>query len=258
MELAFLSNGQACYLKEKIGAKYIVNKVFQYQDEENGWCEVQDQNDIVVDAIFVKPPVEKIDAEIKDLQLKKKQVAAEISELESKKRTIKNEVEQIAKTQISNSKFIINRSELINATTLALFAKDRVMPIVLTNKEKSFRGIKVLLEIELSDGKERAWGYKLQFDYGNLMGEFLCEKYGILVNPTQEEIDATIVKRLAEFKFSDYWMQKVDDKYLTTELRKRKNDYLEAEKTKEKERLEKQILETQEKLLVLQGSKTTA
>lgn len=255
MELVFLSNGQSCYLKEKIGNKYIVNKVFEYEDEENGWQEVQDANDIVVDAVFYKPPVEKIDAEIKELQLKKKQILSEISELENKKRTVKNEVEQITKTQVANSKFIINRSDLINAKTLALFMKDRPLPKLMDSNNRSFRGLKVSLTVEISTGFERSWGYQLYYDYDG-SSDYLCEKYGILINPTQEEIDAMIVKRLAEFKFSDHWMKSVDDKYLTADLLKAKNEYLSSERIKEKERLEKQILETQEKLSKLQSANT--
>ncbi len=255
MELVFLSNGQACYLKEKIGSKYIVNKVFEYEDEENGWQEVQDANDIVVDAIFKKPPVEKIDAEIKELQLKKKQTLSEISELESKKRTVKNEVEQITKTQVSNSKFIINRSDLINAKRLALFMKDRPLPKLMDSTNKSFRGLKVSLTVEISTGLERSWGYSLYYDYDG-SSDYLCEKYGILINPTQEEVDAMIVKRLSEFKFSDHWMKSVDDKYLTADQLKQKNEYLESERVKEKEKLEKQILETKEKLSKLQSANT--
>ena len=255
MELVFLSNGQACYLKEKIGSKYIVNKVFEYEDEENGWQEIQDTNDIVVDVVFNKPPIEKIDAEIKELLLKKKQTLSEISELESKKRTVKNEVEQITKTQISNSKFIINRSDLLNAKSLALFVKDRPMPKMMDSSNKSFRGLKVSLTVEISTGVERSWGYQLYYDYDG-SSDYLCEKYGILINPTQEEIDTTIVKRLSEFEFSDYWMKNVPDNYLSEAQKKKKTEYLESEKTKEVEKLKKQLQETEEKLSKLQGANT--
>lgn len=217
MNIVYLSNGQACYLKEKIGNKFIVNKVFEYEDEDYGLQEVKDTNDIVVDAVFDKPPVEKIDAEIKELQIKKNQTISEISELESKKRTIENEVAKITKTQISNSKFIINRTDILNAKTLALFVKDRPNPIQMSSNDKSFRGLKLSLNIEISTGIERSWGYQLYFDYSG-SGDYLCEKYGILINPTQEEIDSTIRKRILEFKFSDYWIKGVDDKYLTPEL----------------------------------------
>lgn len=255
MELVFLSNGQACYLKEKIGSKYIVNKVFEYEDEENGWQEIQDANDIVVDAVFNKPPIEKIDAEIKELQLKKNETLSEISELESKKRTVKNEVDQITKTQISNSKFIINRSDLLNAKSLALFVKDRPMPKIMDSSNKSFRGLKVSLTVEISTGIERSWGYQLYYDYDG-SSDYLCEKYGILINPTQEEIDATIVKRLNEFEFSDYWMKNVPDNYLSEAQKKNKTEYFESEKAKEVEKLKKQLQETEEKLSKLQGANT--
>ncbi len=251
MELVFLSNGQACYLKEKIGNKFIVNKIFeqeQFYGEESEIIEIVDQNDIVVDAIFIKPPIEKIDAEIKELQLKKKQTILEISELEIQKREIKHEVEQITKTQISNTKFIINRTDIINAKTLALFVKDRIMPITMDSTDKSFRGLKLSTTIEICNGEERSWGYRLYFDSNYSSGDLLCLKYGILINPTQQEIDDVIRKRLVEFVFSDYWIKTVDDKYLTPELLKKKRDIITNENLREKEKLEIQIREAQEKL----------
>lgn len=248
MELVYLSNGQACYLKETIGNKFIVNKIFEYEDEENGLQEIEDGNDNVVDKIFHSKPIEKIASELKELQSKKQEYLNAISELESKKRTLKYEVEQITKTQISNSKFILNRTELLNAATLALFVKDRIMPITLNNKERSFRGLKLSLSIEISTGTERRWGYKLYDDYAGTSGDYLCEKYGILINPTEEEIDTTIRKRLLEFKFSDYCLKSVDDKYLTAELLSTKNAFIKNEKIKEKENLEKELLKITEKL----------
>jgi hypothetical protein len=73
---------------------------------------------------------------------------------------------------------------------------------------------------------------------------------------SQEEIDTIIVKRLSEFKFSDYYMKSVDDRYLTNEQLNQKNQFLESERVKEKEKLKKQILEAQEKLSKLQFAET--
>lgn len=248
MELVYLSNGQACYLKEQIGNKYVVNKIFEYEDEETGWQEIEDTNDILVDVVFKNKPIQKIDDEIKALQEKKKEELNKISELERQKRTLEYEILKITRTQISNEKFIVNKTELLNATTLALFVKDQIMPITLTNTEKSFRGLRLAFTIELSNGQERSWGYKLYFEDRYTSGDYLCEKYGILINPTEEEIDATIRKRVLEFKFSDYWIKTTDDKYLTPDLIIRKTDLIRTEKEKKREDLEKLLKETQEKL----------
>lgn len=251
MELVYLSNGQACYLKEKIGRKYVVNRIFEYEDEEHGWQEIQDTtNDILVDMVFKSKskPIEKIATEIKELLAKKQKELTSISELRKQKDQLKYEIEQITKTQISQNKFIVNRTELLNAKTLVLFIKDRIMPITLMDKDRSFRGLTLTLNIELSTGTERSWGYKLYYDSSYSSGDYLCEKYGILINPTEEEVENTIKKRLLEFKFSDYWIQKTDDKYLTPELITHKNGLIQSGNIIEREKLEKILKETQEKL----------
>jgi phenylpyruvate tautomerase PptA (4-oxalocrotonate tautomerase family) len=251
MKIVYLVDGQACYLKEKIGNKYIVNRIFQYQDDDMGIIDIEDPNDIVVDAIFEKPPVSKISAEVKELQKKKKEIASEVTELESKIYGLNSQITQLTRTQISNDKFIINKTDLINAKSLALFPKDRAMPYTMLSSEKNFRGLKITFEIELSTSNERRWGCKLYHDYGNSSGDFLCEKYGILINPTQEEIDEVIKKRLQEFEFTPNQIKNVDDKYLTQKLLQQKIDFIASEKLKEKEKLEKLILDSQIKLNML-------
>lgn len=248
MKTVYLSNGQACYLKEEIAGKFIVNKIYEFEDEDWGAQETTDNQDIVVDKVFYKKPTAKISAEVKELQIKKQHEIKEIQELNNEKRKLRYEIEQITRTQINNEKFIINRSELMEAKTLVLFPKDRIMPYTLNDEGKSLRGLKVSFEIKISDGVQRAWGYKLYYDYGNDYGQYLCEKYGILINPTQEEIDNTIIKRLAEIKFKDEQIAATDDKYLTDDLLKIKRNYLEASRVKKKESLEKTLKETQAKL----------
>jgi hypothetical protein len=51
-----------------------------------------------------------------------------------------------------------------------------------------------------------------------------------------------------EFKFDKYKIAYVDDKYLTPSQIEIKNTYLANERLKEKEKLDKQLVEIQEKL----------
>lgn len=251
MELVYLTNGQACYLKEKIGEKFIVNKVFeheQYYGEDSEMVEFIDENDIVVDVIFKAPPVPKFSNEITELIKKKDELQNDVLLLTSEKSKLSNEVAKLTTTKITKDKFILNKTELINAKTIALFSKDSVMPKVMDNENKSFRGLKVSMETTISSGEERYWGYKIYFDEGYSSGDFLCPKYGILINPTENEIEETIKKRLLEFKFDDYKIARIDDKYLTSAQIEIKNTYLANEKLKEKEKLDKQLVEIQEKL----------
>lgn len=246
METVYLSNGQACYLKEVIGSKFIVRKIYEY-NEGDEWIQVDDGNDIVVDQIFYNPPVEKISGEIKELQATRDRLLTKIGDLNREKAQISGEIEQGQKTLISREKFIINRSEILTAKSLALFVKDRPLPILMDNDNKSFRGLKVSIEFELSSGGERKWGCQLYYDYPN-SSDSLCKKYGILINPSQQEIDEVITKRLAEFKFHPHQLSRVDNKYLTPELIKEKNEYIASSKKKEEDDLEKKIKDLRERL----------
>ncbi len=251
MELVYLTNGQACYLKEKIGEKFIVNKVFEHEQfygDDSEMVEFIDENDIVVDVIFKAPPIPKFSNEVAELIKKKNELQNDIQFLTSEKSKLSNEVSKLNTTKITKNKFILNKTELINAKTLALFAKDSIMPKVYDSKDKRFAGLKVLMETTVGSDEERYWGYKLYFDEGYSSGDFLCPKYGILINPTENEIEETIKKRLLEFKFNDYKIARTDDKYLTSSQIEVKNAYLANERLKEKEKLNKQLVEIQEKI----------
>lgn len=251
MELIYLANGQACYLKEKLGEKYIVNKIYEqehYYGEDSEMVEFVDETDIVVDAIFKTPPIPKFSEEVTQLIKTKKELQNSISSLTLEKSKLSREVEILTKTKISNNSFILNKTELINAKKLALFPKDRVMPKVLSNREKRFSGLKVSMEVKISSYEERYWGYALTYDGGYSYGDFLCPKYGILIDPTDEEIEETIKKRLIEIEFSESEIASVDDKYLTPSQIGVKNSYITNKKLKEKEKLQKQLIEIQDNL----------
>lgn len=251
MELVYLKNGQACYLKEKIGDKYIVNKIFEYEQyygDDSETVEFIDEVDIVVDAIFQSPPVAKFSDEVIRLGKQKDKLKDDIKLLTSEKTKLSNEIAKLNTTKITNDKFILNKTDLINAKTLALFAKDSIMPKTFDSKDKNFRGLKVSMSTAICSNEESYWGYKLYFDEGYSSGDDLCPKYGILINPTESEIEETIKKRLIEFEFDDYKIARVDDKYLTSSQIEIKNAYLANKRIKEKERLVEQLEEIQKKL----------
>lgn len=60
--------------------------------------------------------------------------------------------------KVDAEKFVINRSDILKAKSLALFPKDSVMPIIRKSEDKSMRGLRVTLDISIADGKERSWG----------------------------------------------------------------------------------------------------
>ncbi len=251
MDLMYLKNGQACCLKEKIGEKYIVNKVYeqeQYFDEYYEMVECIDENDIIVDAVFKTPPIEKFSQEVIKLNDEISELKKNVQQLTLEKLKLSDEVLKLTKTKIESNKFVLNKTELINAKTLALFPKDGIMPKVFESKDRSFSGLKVSMSTIVGSTEEKYWGYKVYYDDVYSSGDFLCEKYGILINPTEEEIEETIKKRLSEFKFDNYKIANVDDKYLTQPQIEIKNAYLSNKKLQEEKILNKQLVEIQEKL----------
>lgn len=246
MDLVYLANGQACYLKEKIGEKFVVNKIFEFESEF-GTEEIQDNNDILVDKIYLQQPIEKIASEIGELKDQKTSLLNCILELNNQKRTIQREVEQITKTKISNEKFIINRSDFLNAKSIALFEKDKINPIV-KEDNKEFRGISISMEVKIGDGIERYWGARVYNYDGYQTSNFLCPKYGFLINPTEDEILETAKKRAIELEFSDWVISNTYDKYLTPELIERKKSIVSQAKNKERQSLETELKNIQDKL----------
>lgn len=254
MKTVYLKNGQQAYLKEQIGDRFIVNKISVYVDyygDNEREVEIEGDDEIV-NEVFDNPPKQKIDSEITELEAKKKSIEEEIKNLKNDKSKLSIEVAQITRTKVDSEKFIINRSDILKAKELVLFPKDRVMPIIRKAEDKSMRGLKVAFDISISTGEERAWGYKLYYDYDDTYSNYLCEKYGILIDPTQEEIDKMIVKRLNELEFTDYNISLVPDNYLSEKLLVVKNNYLEDKKAKDKISKEAQIEKLKKELEKLQ------
>ena len=242
---AYLSNGQSCYVQEQIGSKYIVRKIFEV-DGDYGIEEVEG-DEVVVDKVFDKPPVEKIDAEIKELQKIKSDTLSEISELENRKRTLKREVDQITQTQISEQKFIVNRNDLLKAKSIVLFPKDSIMPMHRDVSNIYRSEYKIYLQVSVGDGEVQSWGYKIEAGREGI-SHWLCPKNGLLIDPTQEEVDAVIMERAKSGTFPDYVIKNTPDNYLTSEQLERKTNMLAMDKENEKRRLNDELNKITEKL----------
>lgn len=241
MQTVYLSNGQECQLVETIGTKHIVRRVFQYEDEEYGYADVVESGDIVVDEIFTTRPVAKIDAEIKELFAKKDALAQEIKKQLEEKRNLKYECDNLTRTQIDQQKFIINRTEWREAKSIVFFPNDSIMPRNYDRAKGYFSDVKLSVTIKISDGSQQAWGYTFYDGDRYDSGVHLCPKYGILINPTPEDIDANIRKRLAEFKWEGRQLAHVPDEYLSESQLEMKTGYLKAEDEKRQARIKNEI-----------------
>lgn len=248
MNIIYLANGQQAYLKETIGNKFIVNKLYEVEGEY-GMEEISDGVDVVVDVIYMKQPIEKVSNEIKELEAIKRETILSVEELENKKRSLQAEISRMTTTQINNQKFIVNRTELLNAKTLVLFPKDRIMPLNKNLQGGYYRSeFKISMYLCVGNGEEKTWGYNITTDGREGISHYLCEKYGILIDPTDEQVDEVIRKRVSEFKFSDGVLLDTPDEYLTPEMMERKNNYFQTQRNNEKNRLEKELEKIRESL----------
>lgn len=248
MKTVYLKNGQQANLIEKIGERFVIQRIMTYENydyEGNSYpCEVESDEEVVSE-IFDNPPKQKIDSEILELESKKKTIAEEIKTLQNDRSKLTLEINSIQRTKIDNEKFIINRSELLKAKEVAYFTEKGIIPVV---KDKNLRGIKISLTISISDGEERAWGYKIYDSESDSYGDYLDKKYGVIINPTSEQLDEIIIKRLSENRFEDRQISYVDDKYLSEKQIEIKKTYLDNQKQTELTRKRNEIEKLKEQL----------
>ena len=251
MDLVYLESGHACVLKEQIGDKFIVNRVIEYNySEECG--EYVEPIDIIVDKIFDKAPTQKLDSEIKNLQIQKEELEEKIYLLTRDKQLLESELRQMTKTQISMNKFIVNKNEFLNAKQIVFFLEEIPLPKILGPISKDI----FKLEFTVFFNKEEEGARFYNIGREDRWGEAVDRKYGFLFDPTQEQVNEIIVKRLNEKKFSPYYLQEVDNKYLNEELLKAKQDYILESRTKKKKDLEDSLKKIQLQLNELDNVQT--
>lgn len=251
MKVAYLANGQQVHIKEELSnGKYLIEELYEYQDQDGEWVYINSGSETVVTEVYLNKPIEKIDSEIKELNQIRENVQKELKVVQEEKRRAELELSEIKKSIVDEHRFIINKSELKNAKTLALFFVGEVMPAVLNNKDTSFWGLKISFYFQLSENGERAWGYRIYDESrgGYSIDRPLCEKYGFLVNPTEEEIEAIIIKRLSEMKFSTSALDNTPEKYLTKEQIADKKHRKEIENRNYISNYEKQVIDLQNKI----------
>lgn len=253
MKLVYLEDGSQCYLIETIGDKFIVNQVITWEDDEGRYQESYDSTDRVVDKVFNKAPTKRYSDRVASLKRLCESTQDLLKVLGEEKRALEREVRELKTTQINVDKFIINRSDLINAQSLALFRSNYTMPLMLS-EPKNIRGLKVVLQVEVGTGNTNSWAYYILHD-GYSSGEHLCKKYGILINPTQDEIDLVIRKRLEEFTFNDHHIKLTPDEYLSPELLAKKRELLQSDNDGKAKDLESKIQKYEEELAKLRASR---
>jgi hypothetical protein len=245
----YLKTGQEIVIEAQTETEVFVRPIMIIEDYENNFEYEGEIIKVKPNEIFDKPPIEKINSEVKEKINELYKISDAIIATNKELSKINYELAQAKKTQISNEKFIINRSELLNAKTLVLFPSGRIEPMRLESGNFSnFRGLMISLSVSVYNGEESSWGYKLYFDSGYNVSEHLSKENGFLINPTEEEIMEICFKRQNVSKFDDWTIKRTDDKYLTPENIIKKQELIKSDNEVEIVKLENEIKQKTEQL----------
>jgi hypothetical protein len=255
-KIVYLKNGQAANFVKKIDEEnYIVQPHIIFYDHEGN--EDYDYSDkIVVDKIYSKPPIEKIEKEylekINAVKNKIEELSTIAREVQISERKLREAKEKT--TDLKNN--IFNKSELKSAESITVFT-DSIVPRTLSEKMK--KELKINIEINFRTGQERIFAYNF-YDYDENWGsgEKIDLEYGLLLDVNEEEL-LNISKERADKMYDsgnlqDYELKRTDNKYLSEKLIKVKNEVIKTEKLKRKEGIKSDIEKKMKELRKLEQS----
>ena len=254
----YTKSGFQVLVEAEIGNRIFARALTVFTDDEYGH-EFEDYGSLEEykkEELFDAPPVEILNLEIDEIN---KQIISKRNELKSidhEVRMKKLELEQAQKTQISNEKFIINRTELLKANTITMFPSGSIAPITKDKNDKSFYGLKLSMEIKIQDGEANMWGYKLYHDYGDSYSYHLDKKHGVFVDITEEQAIKISKQRQEEVSFNDSQISRTPDKWLNDKNLAKKRLIVQKEEEEKKSKLKEDIEKKQielEKLKALEN-----
>lgn len=240
----YLKNGEKVRLVEKIGEnRFLVESYMYYSGYEGESYEDLSGIQIVVTEIFES--VQPIYA--KEIELNKQKlldINKEISEKRKELNEIKNDLTINSKKRNDLDRLIIDRSQFLTCKEMVVFTKDRIMP---TRREGGTRGLKLTIDINLITGEERRWSYKIYDDY-NSSGDYVEKHSDILFDPTEDEIEETIIARIKSGSFTANQISQMDDKYLSEKEIDEKYTSILAKQVAEYNKIEDEINKGKKKI----------
>jgi len=244
---AYLRNGEAVELHNTLDTgEFVIERMYVYSDyegnEDTEPCGVRK----VVNEVFMKPPIEKKHDDLIKIIEKTEAKNKELAEVENQIRIAKNELRQSENFKTDLQKQIINRSELLGAKRLTVFSGFKAYNLEETEEKRS---LKLSYSLNLWEGKFDAWVYQVFSDGDSGCSNYVNQKYGILVNATDEEIleiGKQIVRDAGEIR--DWDLKNMSDEYLTDELRAKKEEMLKNEKENKLKSLKEEIEKKQQEL----------
>ena len=246
-EIVYLEQGQEAYLVEQFGDKFLVDPIYTTFDYEGEEC-IEAMSSIVVNKIYSKPPVRKIQEEYDNIYQKLDKKKVELGVIENDVRIADLELSEIKSKKCQLDRMIFDRSELMSAKRITIFTNGYNPVDIGKNVQKN---MKLSFEYGVCDGSERAWNYQYYEEHHYGSGDYIDSKYGFLINKTDDEIIEITKKRICELegKRHDTWKLKfAEDKYLNDELKEKKNSIVKEERAKKIEQQIVTIQKAQEKL----------
>lgn len=180
---------------------------------EDDWDAEPSGNLKLVDEVFKTAPKEKIDLEYLEIKKKVENENQALLGLIKKNHDLFQELSKMERQKMDLQNLIFNRSDLRRAKRLVVFKDGEIQPLIMDAQHN----LKLSLEISMLDGKMRAWAYTFGYDRFDC-GTIIDDKYGILCDLTDEQIEQITKERVAKKEsnyFSDWAIKRSDDKWLT-------------------------------------------
>lgn len=153
------------------------------------------------------------------------------------------------RTKVDRSNFIIDRTEILNAKRLVIFRDHQIMPLILKkNDTNDFDDLTILITMRAEKGiVEQKVIFNSNDPFSSWNQSF--DDHGLLIDPTDEEIDEIIRLRLdSGMEFGDYDIMTCPDKYLPPALLEWKRQLVAKDVEKGIKRTEEEIERLTEKL----------
>ena len=223
MKVAYLKNGEQVQLNETLSnGDFVIQRILVYEDFEGFVTEEPCGIKEVVKKVFLKPPIDKKHNDFINLIEKIEVKNKELMQVEKELYAAKCDIRKNKNYKTNLEKHIINNSELRKAKRITVFCKHKAYTLA---TEKEIKSLRLTYTISTWDSKLENWICRLDYDGRGFSNETINQKYGILINATDDEILRIHREIIAESKdISDYDLKYISDESLTEELLKRKQE----------------------------------
>jgi hypothetical protein len=213
-----------------------------YNDNEEKYETELSGNMKIVDEIFSRAPLAEIDTALAAAKEKCDAVVKDYKDNLNKKNLLDKEIVNLENTKTDLGNGIINLTELKNAKSIAFFDVDDYSPKIMNEKEE--KAFKLYLTV-VDHGKKPSKMFYYQLYCDNWSSSMKVDgDYGLLIDKSDEEIIKITQSRIDKMiskGLSVYNLLKIDDKYLSDAMLKKKVDIKINDRSERINKLNKEI-----------------